>query len=184
MTIEDQPLEAIVSTAWLARHLTDPDLRIFDCTTYLRPAEPGEDVPYHPESGRGDYEQGHIPGAGFLDLQGELSDRSTELRFMMPDEWQFAAAMSRHGVGDGTRVVLYSAGSIMWATRVWWMLRAVGFDAAAVLDGGWEKWRVEDRPVDTSPCAYPPATIVARHGRTSWSTRRSCVPRSTTTAGA
>lgn len=162
MTLDHQSSDAIVSTAWLEAHLTDSDLRIFDCTTYLRPAEPGEDVPYHPESGRASYEQGHIPGAGFLDLPGELSDPTTKLRFMMPAEPQLAAAMSRHGVGDGTRVVLYSAGSIMWATRVWWMLRTVGFDAAAVLDGGWEKWHAEDRPVDTSRSAYPPATFAAR----------------------
>ena len=177
MTLDHQSSDAIVSTAWLEAHLSDPDLRIFDCTTYLRPAEPGEDVPYHPESGRASYEQGHIPGAGFLDLPGELSDPTTEIRFMMPAEPQFAAAMSRHGVGDGTRVVLYSAGSIMWATRVWWMLRTAGFDAAAVLDGGWEKWCAENRPVDTSRSAYPPATFVARprnrpHGRQGGRARR------------
>ena len=99
MTLDHQPSDTIVSTAWLEAHLTDPDLRIFDCTTYLRPAEPGEDVPYHPESGRASYEQGHIPGAGFLDLPGELSDPTTKLRFMMPAEPQLAAAMSRHGGG-------------------------------------------------------------------------------------
>jgi 3-mercaptopyruvate sulfurtransferase SseA len=72
MTIDRHP-EALVSTAWLAAHLDDPDLRIFECTTWLRPAGPDEGVPYHPEAGRTDYEAGHIPGAGFLDLPGELS---------------------------------------------------------------------------------------------------------------
>jgi thiosulfate/3-mercaptopyruvate sulfurtransferase len=81
---------------------------------------------------------------------------------MLPPEAQLSAALARHGIGEGTRVVLYSAGSMMWATRVWWMLHAFGFDDAAVLDGGWEKWRAEARPIDTAPSAYPPATFVPR----------------------
>lgn len=153
---------ALVQTAWLEAHLGDPRLRIFDCTTYLKPAKPESDLPYDIVSGRADYEVGHIPGAGFLDLQGELSDNATRLRFMMPSANQFAAVMSRYGVSEGTRVILYSAGGIMWATRMWWMLRAFGFDNVAVLDGGWEKWRAEGRPVATEPCAYPAAAFVAR----------------------
>ncbi len=81
---------------------------------------------------------------------------------MLPSAEQFAAAMSRHGVGEGTRVVLYSASGMMWATRVWWMLREFGFSNAAVLDGGWEKWKAEGRPVSTEPCHYPPAVFTPR----------------------
>ena len=66
------------------------------------------------------------------------------------------------GVGEGTRAVLYSRGSMQWATRVWWMLRAVGFDAAAVLDGGFDKWSAEGRPTETAETRYPPATLAAR----------------------
>lgn len=161
MAERNQP-EPLVQTDWLEAHLGAPDLRIFDCTTHLRPAGPEAGVPYHPESGRAEYDQGHIPGAGFLDLQGELSDRGSRNFFMLPPEAQFSAAMARHGIGEGTRVVLYSAGSMMWSTRVWWMLHAFGFDHAAVLDGGFEKWRAEARPIDTAPSAYPPATFVAR----------------------
>jgi thiosulfate/3-mercaptopyruvate sulfurtransferase len=58
--------------------------------------------------------------------------------------------------------VLYSANHIMWATRIWWMLRAFGFDAGAVLDGGWEKWRDEGRPISIEPCQYPLAQFVPR----------------------
>jgi len=137
--LEYRDPEALVHADWLEAHLTDSRLRIFDCTTHLRPAEPGGDMPYLIVSGRAEYDAEHIPGAGFLDIQGELADNTTRLRFMMPPADHFAAAMSRHGIGEGTRVVLYSAGSIMWATRVWWMLRAFGFDHAAVLDGGWDK---------------------------------------------
>ena len=153
---------ALIETEALEAALGDADLRIVDCTTWLRPAEPGDDAPYRVEPGRSDYDAGHIPGAVFLDIQAEISDPDTPLRFMAPSAERFADAMGRLGIGDGARVVLYSAGSIMWATRVWWMLRAFGFDAAAVLDGGFEKWKAEGRPVTTSPGAYPPARFTAR----------------------
>ena len=158
----DHHPEALVQTDWLKAHLRDPDLRIFECTTYLRPAEPGAGVPYHPEAGRADYAAGHIPGAGFLDLPGELSRQDAPVHFMMLPPEQFAAVMGRHGVGAGTRVVLYSRERMMWATRVWWMLHAMGFDRAAVLDGGFEKWLAEDRPVSSEPDAYPPAIFTPR----------------------
>ena len=106
--------------------------------------------------------QGHIPGAGFADLHEELSDRHSSLRFTMPPAAQFADAMSRHGVGDGVRVILYDRFVNMWAARVWWMLRAFGFDDAAVLDGGFKKWAREGRPVTTDDGAVPRRHFTAR----------------------
>lgn len=153
--------DALVSTDWLAAHLDDADLRVFDCTVHLRPAEPDAGVPYHPESGCADYERGHIPGAAFLDVRDELSDPDAELFFMFPSRERFVEAMERNGIGAGLRVVLYSAGSIMWATRVWWMLRAWGFEAA-VLDGGFDKWSGEGRALSTEAVAYPRAHFEAR----------------------
>jgi thiosulfate/3-mercaptopyruvate sulfurtransferase len=112
--------------------------------------------------GRKTFEDGHVPGADFLDLQGEFSDTATHLHFMMPPVARLEAAFGRHGVGPGTRVVLYSIGTMMWATRFWWMLRALGFDDAAVLDGGLDKWKGEGRPLETgAPRGYPPAAFVA-----------------------
>jgi thiosulfate/3-mercaptopyruvate sulfurtransferase len=154
--------DSVVQTDWLAAHLGDPELRIFDCTTHLRRAEAGTNAPYQIVSGREDYDKAHIAGAGFLDIQGELSDNRVKLRFMLPSAEEFAAAMARHGVGDTNRVVLYSAGSVMWATRVWLMLREFGFENAAVLDGGWEKWKAEGRPVSSEPCRYKPAVFTPR----------------------
>jgi thiosulfate/3-mercaptopyruvate sulfurtransferase len=160
--VQDHVPDSLVQTGWLAARLEDPALRIFECTTYLRPAEPGAPVPYHPEPGRADYEAGHIPNAGFLDLPGELSRRDAAVHFMMLPPAEFAEAMSRHGIGPGTRVVLYSRDRLMWATRVWWMLHVMGFDDAAVLDGGFEKWQAEGRPLSTAPARYPPAHFVPR----------------------
>jgi len=151
-------LSPLVDTAWLAANLADPTLRIFDCSVTLVPFEGG----VRPESGRAAWATGHIPGSGFADLIADLSDRGNPLPFMMPPAAQFAAAMGRYGVGSGTRIVLYDSGGHMWATRVWWMLRAMGFDDAAVLDGGFAKWKAEGRPLSTAAPAYAAATFVPR----------------------
>ena len=154
--------QALIETGALDKSLGTPELRIVDCTTWLKPAEPGDDAPYRVVPGRAEYDAAHIPGAVFLDIQGAISDPDTRLRFMAPTAERFADAMGGLGIGDESRVVLYSAGSIMWATRVWWMLRAFGFDRAAVLDGGWEKWKAEGRPVSSAPGEYPPARFTAQ----------------------
>jgi thiosulfate/3-mercaptopyruvate sulfurtransferase len=155
--------EALISTEQLAARLGQPDLRIYDCTTYLDPSPPGSDEPYVVRSGRAGFAQAHIPGADFLDLQGEFSESGTGLNFMMPATDHLVAAFGGHGLGDGARVVLYSAGTMMWATRFWWMLRALGFDDVAVLDGGLDKWRAEARPLDSGAAhGYPPAIFTAR----------------------
>ena len=150
--------EAIVSTEWLQENLDDAALRVFDCTTYLI-YETGTGQPYSVKSGRADYETGHVPGAGFLDLQGELSNADSPYRFTMLPAATLAERFGARGIGDDHRVVLYSRDRMQWATRIWWMLRAVGFDNAAILDGGWDKWESEERPISTEPCAYPAASL-------------------------
>jgi len=145
--------EFLIDTDALERQLGDPNLRIFDCTTNLIP---DPKTTYQAVPARADFEKGHIPGAQFIDLQADLSDKNQPLRFMLPSAEDFAAAMSRFGVGDGSRVVLYSTANPWWATRVWWLLRVFGFDDAAVLDGGWPKWSREGRPVETGPAHARP----------------------------
>jgi thiosulfate/3-mercaptopyruvate sulfurtransferase len=153
--------QALVSTSELEALLGDPSLRIYDCTTSTVPPPPGSDVPYVAVPGLPAFEEAHIPGADFLDIQGEFSDQLTKLRFMMPPIPQLEAAFGRHGLGPGTRVVLYSSGTMWMSTRFWWMLRSLGVDAA-VLEGGFEKWRAEGRPTESGKAkGYPPATFVA-----------------------
>jgi thiosulfate/3-mercaptopyruvate sulfurtransferase len=155
--------DAVTTTNALSRTLGRADLRIYDCTTYLEPAPPDSNVPYIVVPGRDSFAAAHVPGADFLDLQGEFSDQTTPLRFMMAPVAQLTAAFGRHGIGEGTRVVLYSIGSMMWATRFWWMLKALGFDRAAVLDGGFDKWQTEGLPVESGPPrGYPPTSFIAR----------------------
>lgn len=146
----------LATAEWLAEHLGDPAVRILECTVFLLPNEAGRPG-YTAVSGRDEWVNGHIPGSVYADLPNDLSDREQPLRFMMPSAHQFAEAMGRYGVGDEMAVVLYDRQSNMWAARVWWMLRAFGFDNARVLDGGWTGWVVEGRPVSTDASTPLPA---------------------------
>lgn len=152
-------MQPLISTQELADRLAAPadaGLRLFDVTAHLRPATPG---PWRVESGRADYLAAHIPGAGFIDLQDELSDAASPLRFTQPGPLRLAAAFAAAGIGDGDDVVLYSSTHPMWATRVWWLLRAIGV-AARVLDGGLPLWRAEGRPVVPGAEAPAPAAVL------------------------
>jgi thiosulfate/3-mercaptopyruvate sulfurtransferase len=155
--------DGLITTAELAGLLDQPDLRLFDCTTYLEYQPEGSGIPYIAVPGRHTFEAAHIPGADFLDLQGEFSEQNIELHFMMPATAPLEAAFGRHGIAANSRVVLYSIGSAMWATRFWWMLRSLGFENVAVLDGGLDKWKAEGRAIETGPATgYPPAIFTAK----------------------
>ena len=147
----DEPaptMDSLVSAAWLAEHIGDPDLVVLDATVLVIPDEAGR---FRSESGRAAYAAGHIPTAGFADLLGDLSDADSELPFSLPTPGQFAAAMGALGVGDDSRVVLYDATGSSWAARVWWMLRWIGFDRAALLDGGLQAWTDAGGELSTAP---------------------------------
>jgi thiosulfate/3-mercaptopyruvate sulfurtransferase len=153
----------LISTAELSELIGQPNLRVFDCTTRLEYLPDGSDVPYNVVPARDTFEAAHVPGADFLDLQGEFSNESTKLRFMMPGVAQLEAAFGRHGVGADSFVVLYSIATPMWATRFWWMLKSLEFDNVAVLDGGLDKWKAEGHALETGPAkGYPPAKFTAR----------------------
>ena len=136
--------EFLVETDWLAGHLDD--VVVLDCTTHLIP---DPKITYVVKPGREDFEAGHIPGAQFCDVSRDVSDTSQKFNFMRQTPDDFAAAMRRFGISNSTRVVTYSTGAAWWATRVWWLLREFGHDNAAVLNGGWQKWSAEGRPVET-----------------------------------
>jgi thiosulfate/3-mercaptopyruvate sulfurtransferase len=152
----DAGMDTLVTAEWLGEHLGDPDLVVLDCTVMV---EPTDDGGFRTVNGRANYEAGHIPTAGFADLMGELADGDSPYEFAVPTPDQFAAAMGALGVGDDTRVVLYDANNSAWAARVWWMLRWIGFDRAAVLDGGLNAWKAGDRPLSTEPAEYLARTL-------------------------
>lgn len=138
--------EYLVSTDWLARNLDNPGVRVLDCTTHL-PPRPDFSL-YDVVPGREDFEKAHVPGAAFIDIEQDVSDPHPRLHFMLPDSTKFAAAMEVFGISDDTHVIAYSTANHWWATRLWWMLRVFGHDNASVLDGGLQKWKAENRPVE------------------------------------
>jgi thiosulfate/3-mercaptopyruvate sulfurtransferase len=146
----------LVSTQWLADHLSAPDLVVVDASWYL---------PAQNRNGRAEYEAGHIPGAVFFDIDA-ISDRGSPLPHMLPRPEEFAQAVGALGIGDGMRIVVYDGAGLFSAPRVWWTFRTFGARDVAILDGGAPRWRAEGRPWTEEPTTRRPATFTARldHG--------------------
>ena len=153
-------LPPLVSQEELRAGLGDERVRVFDATVFLRREVPGG--PYRVVSGRREYAAGHIPGASFADIPGELSDPASPFSFTVPSAGHFAEAIGRLGVGDDMHVVAYAQDSPMWATRLWWLLRYFGHDATSVLDGGLPAWTAAGGPVEAGDGTYPAAAFTAR----------------------
>jgi len=143
-------MDTLVTAQWLKLHINDPDLVILDCTVVTMP-DANDARGLRNVSGRPDYELGHIPNAGFADLKTELCKSNGPIEFDLLSPEQFCAAMSELGVGDNSRVVLYDANYTGWAARVWWMLRWVGFDNTAILDGGLAAWTSTGHALSLEP---------------------------------
>jgi len=140
--------DLLAETDWLAQRLPDKALRILDVRAEK------------------DYTAGHIPNA--INLPAEkLLDPSHPVKGMVLPEDKFAQVLGQHGMSNDAPVVIYDAGSMLWATRVFWSFELYGHHQARVLNGGFVKWRAENKPVSTEPVAPQPATFVptveARH---------------------
>jgi thiosulfate/3-mercaptopyruvate sulfurtransferase len=133
--------DALVSTDWLASHLNSPDVRIVDASWYL---------PAMKRDPKAEYDAGHIPGAVFFDID-EISDDASPYPHMLPSSVKFTSRVQKLGLGDGNRIVIYDAHPMLSAPRVWWMFRHFGHKDVAVLDGGFNKWKAEGRPVEDLP---------------------------------
>ena len=153
------PARMLIDGDDLEARLGDERLRLYDCTTWLQPDPPRI---YRVESGRAAFEAGHIPGADFFDLTDELSDPAAGFNFMMPAPKALAETLGAHGISGNSEVVLYSRDNIQWATRVWWMMRASGFDRASVLDGGFDRWLSAGRATTTEIRRYPATNLTPR----------------------
>lgn len=145
----------VVSAEWLAEHLGEDGLVVVDCRWYL-----------DGRSGRDAFDGGHVPSAVWADIDADLAaPASTEGgRHPLPDPVEFAATMSRLGVGNQARVVAYDDVGGVIAGRLWWMLDVLGHEAA-VLDGGLPAW---NGPLETGPAQPPPAEFAA----TPWPSHR------------
>ncbi|HEX4444929.1 MAG TPA: rhodanese-like domain-containing protein [Galbitalea sp.] len=136
----------LVSTQWLADYLGNEQLIVLDATV-LPFAAPGGRPGFL--SGHEQYiVHGHIPGAVFADLIEEFSDTESKLPFTHQDPDAFAAAAGALGIDNETTVVVYDGAIGQWASRLWWLFRANGYDRVAVLDGGYTKWLAEERATD------------------------------------
>lgn len=128
----------LISTELLAEHLNDSSWLIADCRHNLK------DEGW----GRSQYAAGHIPGAVFVSLAHDLAaPRSgSNGRHPLPSADVVAATFARLGIGDTTQVIAYDQDAGAFASRLWWMLRYLGHEATAVLDGGFAQWTREGRP--------------------------------------
>lgn len=133
--------DPLVSTAWLAEHLSAPDVRVVDGSWHL---------PTENRDARAEYRQAHIPGAVFFDID-EICDETNPLPHMLPHPVKFSSRMRKLGLGDGSRIVVYDTKGLFSAARVWWMLRVMGHEDVVVLDGGLPKWISEGRPIEDLP---------------------------------
>lgn len=148
---QDDP-KTLVSTDWLNSNLKDPDLRILDASWYL---------PTEARDGRAEYDQEHIPGARFYDIE-DISDHRSSLPHMVPPVEKFLSRIRELGVGDGHQIVVYDGSGLFSAARVWWQFKMMGHDDIAVLDGGLPKWKAEGRPVTADPAVIRDRHMFAR----------------------
>ncbi|MHA6531893.1 sulfurtransferase [Paenibacillus sp. BAC0078] len=145
-------MEATVSKRWLLARLYEPEQTIVDCRFTLG----------KPQAGRESYEQEHIPGAVYLDLELDLSSPVGEHggRHPLPDPQDLATRLSKLGIGNDTRVVAYDDESGMNAARLWWLLRYLGHEQVFILEGGFSAWKAEKFPVtDHQPVRVPSSFI-------------------------
>lgn len=143
------PFNTLVSAADVAAHLDDSNWIVFDCRFDL--AATG--------AGRESYAQSHIPGSHYLHLDEHLAGAKTGRngRHPLPEASSFCATLAAFGMHNGMQAIAYDASGGYYAARLWWMLRWVGHEACAVLDGGWDAWRNAGLPVDAKVPAPQPA---------------------------
>ena len=146
----------LVTSQWLAAHLSDPQLRVVDVRWRSR-YENGHGISFDDYDG---YLAGHVPGAVFAGMAADLSDPQHPIPDMLVGPEAFAKVMDRLGIGSETLVVAYdNMGFPLGSARLWWALSYYGHDRVRVLDGGLRSWVAEGRPLSTDVPAPEPATF-------------------------
>ncbi len=155
--------DTLVSPGWLAAHLADSRLRVVDIRGYVRTRDLGGGRQAAEYVGaRDEYNEGHIPGAVYVDWTTDIVDPDAPVKAQIAPPDRFARAMAERGIGDETAVVAVDHTGGHFATRLWWALRYYGHRQAAVLDGGHQRWIGEGRPVTTDVPTPKPATFTPR----------------------
>jgi len=156
----------LVSTTELAAHLEDASWVVFDCRHDLA----------NPDAGAIAYAATHIPGARFLHLDRDLSAPKSGKngRHPLPDPQAFMRSLGAAGVDSSKQVVAYDAKIGVYAARLWWMLRWLGHENVAVLDGGYAKWLHEGRPATAAVPQPAPRTFPGNRAPSSSMPLRSC----------
>ena len=149
--------ESIVTCEWLREELPNDDIRVFDCTTYLHYTDDHPTKPYDVESGLENYKKGHIPSAGYINIQEQLSDKNSDFSFTIPNYNHLEEELKKIGIGDPFHIVLYSTNGLQWATRVWWLIFIMGFKKVSILDGGFEEWQKLGYDIERGENFYHPA---------------------------
>jgi thiosulfate/3-mercaptopyruvate sulfurtransferase len=133
--------DPVVSCAWLAERLNEPDLRIIDATWFM---------PNDPRNAKALYAERRIPGAVFFDID-DIADHETDLPHMLPRPEVFASRVRKLGIGDGSRIVVYDNQGIFTGPRVWWTFRVMGHEDVVILDGGFPAWERGGFPIEDGP---------------------------------
>ena len=144
--------ETIVSAEWLSQQLNNPQVVIIDCRFALS----------DPDLGRKQYEEGHIPGAYYLDLNQDLSSPVQQHggRHPLPNPNDLAQKLSEMGITGATRIVAYDDSRFAFASRLWWLLRYLGHSHVSILDGGWTNWFKQGYPVNSEIPASSPGNFL------------------------
>ena len=150
--------EYLIESAELANILNDDNVRVFDASVLLHRSSNG----YSAEPGIAHYEKEHIPGAAFLDLLNAWSDTASPLNNTLLAPEALARAVGDAGISAEHRVVLYSSGHLMWATRAWWCLHYAGHKNIAVLNGNLNAWRDAKLPLCAGRERYLATTFKAQ----------------------
>ena len=158
--------ESIVSCEWLRKNLSDKNIRIYDCTTYLHYTDNHPSKPYDVESGMKNYRKGHIPNSAFMDIQEKLSNNSSDFKFTILDYEILANNFQDLGIGDPYHIILYSGNGIQWATRAWWLIFILGFSKVSILDGGIKEWKRLGFELEKGENRYKKAIFVPRIDKT------------------
>src|SRR5918999_5871795 len=163
-------MDPLVTTEWLAAHLDDEKVRVVDIRGYVDKTDLGggrQKAEYL--AAREEYDEAHIPGAVYVDWTSDITDPDDPVPAQIAPPERFADLMRSLGIGDDTRVVIYDHAGGQFATRLWWALTYYGHDGAFLLDGGWKKWTVEDRPT-TAEVPEPEPAIFSPEPQSGWRT--------------